>query len=174
MGQGHREKPFGKNLDSAKELNRELKQLLDETTDLPDRSLFGQRDRPKLMVFDLRTASRSLVNRKRHRQLKDHSGRDRRSWNNGEVFETAGACADMVPNQSLSDAVADSDGAADPSMADGARQAEESLNAIQGPNPEDVDTTAVHGHTRGVCRRRKNAGLSPRSQGLAQHRTPKT
>ncbi len=112
------EKPFGRDLASAKQLNRDLKQILDEQQIYRIDHYLGKETVQNLMVVEQR----------------------------GGYYETSGALRDMVPNhlfQLLSLTAMEPPISFD---ADAVRDKQaEILHAVQVPKPEDVMSMAVRG-----------------------------
>jgi len=141
------EKPFGRDLDSAKELNRELKQILDEQQIYRIDHYLGKETVQNLMVFRFANSlAEPLWNRNFIDSVQITAAETVGVEQRGGFYETAGALRDMVPNhlfQLLSLTAMEPPISFD---ADAVRDKQaEILHAIQVPNPEDVATTAVRG-----------------------------
>ena len=73
------EKPFGTDLETARALNRDIHETLDERPDLPDRSLPRQRDRPEPAGVPLRERHlRAALEQPLRRPRADHRRREHR------------------------------------------------------------------------------------------------
>ena len=141
------EKPFGQDVDSARQLNRELKQVLDERQIYRIDHYLGKETVQNVMVFRF---SNSIIEPIWNRNFIDHVqiiaaetvGVERR----GAFYETAGALRDMVPNhlfQLLTMTAMEPPISFD---ADEVRNKQaEVLHAIQPYSPEEVLTNAVRG-----------------------------
>jgi glucose-6-phosphate 1-dehydrogenase len=141
------EKPFGRDLDSAKELNRELKQILNEQQIYRIDHYLGKETVQNLMVFRFANAiAEPLWNRNFIDSVQITAAETVGVEQRGGFYETAGALRDMVPNhlfQLLSLTAMEPPISFD---ADAVRDKQaEILHAVQVPNPEDVITTAVRG-----------------------------
>jgi glucose-6-phosphate 1-dehydrogenase len=141
------EKPFGRDLDSAKELNRELKQILNEQQIYRIDHYLGKETVQNLMVFRFANAiAEPLWNRNFINSVQITAAETVGVEQRGAFYETAGALRDMVPNhlfQLLSLTAMEPPISFD---ADAVRDKQaEILHAVQVPNPEDVVTTAVRG-----------------------------
>jgi glucose-6-phosphate 1-dehydrogenase len=147
------EKPFGRDLDSARQLNREIKQVLEEPQIYRIDHYLGKETVQNIMV--LRFAN-SILEPIWNRNLIDHVqitaletvGVEHR----GGYYDTSGALRDMVPNhlfQLLSLTAMEPPVAFD---ADAVRDKQsEVLRAIQPPSPEDVLTHSVRGQYGERC-----------------------
>ena len=141
------EKPFGRDLDSAKQLNRDLRQILDEQQIYRIDHYLGKETVQNLMVFRFANAiSEPLWNRNFIDSVQITAAETVGVEQRGDFYETAGALRDMVPNhlfQLLSLT------AMEPPIsfeADAVRDKQaEILHALQVPCPEEVLTTAVRG-----------------------------
>jgi glucose-6-phosphate 1-dehydrogenase len=96
------EKPFGRDLASARALNATLAEHFDEGADLPDRPLPGQGDRPEpdggaLCQHPVRAAVERAIRRPRP----DHRGRDVGVGGRGSYYDKSGAMRDMVQNHMM-------------------------------------------------------------------------
>jgi glucose-6-phosphate 1-dehydrogenase len=141
------EKPFGRDLDSAKELNRELKQILNEQQIYRIDHYLGKETVQNLMVFRFANAiAEPLWNRNFIDSVQITAAETVGVEQRGAFYETAGALRDMVPNhlfQLLSLTAMEPPISFD---ADAVRDKQaEILHAVQVPNPEDVIATAVRG-----------------------------
>ena len=141
------EKPFGRDLDSAKELNRELKQILNEQQIYRIDHYLGKETVQNLMVFRFANAiAEPLWNRNFIDSVQITAAETVGVEQRGGFYETAGALRDMVPNhlfQLLSLTAMEPPISFD---ADAVRDKQaEILHAVQVPNPEDVTLIAVRG-----------------------------
>jgi glucose-6-phosphate 1-dehydrogenase len=141
------EKPFGRDLQSAKQLNREIKQVLEEKQIYRIDHYLGKETVQNLLVFRF---SNSIAEPLWNRNLIDHvqitAGETVGVEHRGGYYETSGALRDMVPNHlfQLLSLVA-----MEPPIsfeADAVRDKQaEVLRAIQPPAPEEVLTKMVRG-----------------------------
>jgi glucose-6-phosphate 1-dehydrogenase len=141
------EKPFGHDLESAKQLNKELKQILTEKQIFRIDHYLGKETVQNLMVFRF---ANSMIEPLWNRTYIDHvqitAAESVGVEHRGAFYETAGALKDMVPNHLFqlltltameppisfeADAVRDKQG--------------EILHALQIPTPEDVLRNTVRG-----------------------------
>lgn len=141
------EKPFGRDLDSAKQLNRDLKQILNEQQIYRIDHYLGKETVQNLMVFRFANAiAEPLWNRNFIDSVQITAAETIGVEQRGGFYETAGALRDMVPNhlfQLLSLTAMEPPISFD---ADAVRDKQaEILHAVQVLNPEDVATTAVRG-----------------------------
>lgn len=141
------EKPFGRDLHSAKTLNRELKQILNEQQIYRIDHYLGKETVQNLMVFRFANAiAEPLWNRNFIDSVQITAAETVGVEQRGGFYETAGALRDMVPNhlfQLLSLTAMEPPISFD---ADAVRDKQaEILHAIQVPTPEEVITTAVRG-----------------------------
>src|ERR1700720_3204291 len=141
------EKPFGRDLDSAKELNRELKQILDEQQIYRIDHYLGKETVQNLMVFRFANSiAEPLWNRNFIDSVQITAAETVGVEQRGGFYETAGALRDMVPNhlfQLLSLTAMEPPISFD---ADAVRDKQaEILHAVQVPEPEDVISMAVRG-----------------------------
>jgi len=141
------EKPFGRDLASAKELNRELKKILEEQQIYRIDHYLGKETVQNLMVFRFANAiAEPLWNRNFIDSVQITAAETVGVEQRGGFYETAGALRDMVPNhlfQLLSLTAMEPPISFD---ADAVRDKQaEILHAVQVPNPEDMVTTAVRG-----------------------------
>jgi glucose-6-phosphate 1-dehydrogenase len=141
------EKPFGRDLASAKQLNRDLKQILDEQQIYRIDHYLGKETVQNLMVFRFANSiAEPLWNRQYIDSVQITAAETVGVEQRGGYYETSGALRDMVPNhlfQLLSLTAMEPPISFD---ADAVRDKQaEILHAVQIPNPEDVITTAVRG-----------------------------
>jgi glucose-6-phosphate 1-dehydrogenase len=141
------EKPFGRDLESAKALNRELKQILSEQQIYRIDHYLGKETVQNLMVFRFANSiAEPLWNRQFIDSVQITAAETVGVEQRGGFYETAGALRDMVPNhlfQLLSLTAMEPPISFD---ADAVRDKQaEILHAIQVPKPEDIATTAVRG-----------------------------
>jgi glucose-6-phosphate 1-dehydrogenase len=141
------EKPFGRDLDSAKELNRELKHILNEQQIYRIDHYLGKETVQNLMVFRFANSiAEPLWNRQFIDSVQITAAETVGVEQRGGFYETAGALRDMVPNhlfQLLSLTAMEPPISFD---ADAVRDKQaEILHAVQVPTPEDVTTMAVRG-----------------------------
>src|SRR6202166_2513414 len=141
------EKPFGHDLESAKQLNKELKEILTEKQIFRIDHYLGKETVQNLMVFRFANSiAEPLWNRQFIDSVQITAAETVGVEQRGGFYETAGALRDMVPNhlfQLLSLTAMEPPISFD---ADAVRDKQaEILHAVQVPNPEDVLTTAVRG-----------------------------
>ena len=141
------EKPFGRDLDSAKELNRELKQILSEQQIYRIDHYLGKETVQNLMVFRFANSiAEPLWNRNFVDSVQITAAETVGVEQRGGFYETAGALRDMVPNhlfQLLSLTAMEPPISFD---ADAVRDKQaEILHAVQVPTHEEVLRTAVRG-----------------------------
>jgi glucose-6-phosphate 1-dehydrogenase len=141
------EKPFGRDLDSAKALNRDLKQILNEQQIYRIDHYLGKETVQNLMVFRFANAiAEPLWNRNFIDSVQITAAETVGVEQRGGFYETAGALRDMVPNhlfQLLSLTAMEPPISFD---ADAVRDKQaEILHAVQVPTPEEVPSTAVRG-----------------------------
>ena len=141
------EKPFGRDLDSAKELNRELKQILNEQQIYRIDHYLGKETVQNLMVFRFANSiAEPLWNRNFIDSVQITAAETVGVEHRGGYYETAGALRDMVPNhlfQLLSLTAMEPPISFD---ADAVRDKQaEVLHAVQALSPEEVLTSAVRG-----------------------------
>jgi len=141
------EKPFGRDLDSARLLNREIKQILDERQIYRIDHYLGKETVQNIMIFRFGNGIFEPIWNRRyidHVQITaaETVGVERR----GGYYETAGALRDMVPNH-LFQLVSLT--AMEPPIsfqADAVRDEQaKALHAVQVPSPEEVLTMTVRG-----------------------------
>ena len=141
------EKPFGRDLDSARDLNREIKQILEERQIYRIDHYLGKETVQNIIIFRFGNGIFEPIWNRRyidHVQItaSETVGVERR----GGYYETAGALRDMVPNH-LFQLVSLT--AMEPPIsfhADAVRDEQaKALHAIQAPTPEEVLTMAVRG-----------------------------
>src|SRR5258706_1449163 len=166
------EKPFGRDLDSAKQLNRELKQILEEQQIYRIDHYLGKETVQNLMVFRFANAiAEPLWNRNFIDSVQITAAETVGVEQRGGFYETAGALRDMVPNHLFK--LLSLTGMEPPISfdADAVRDKQaEILHAVQVPNPEEIITTAVRGqYGEGFAGKerllayRKEAKVSPAS-----------
>src|SRR5215468_9362096 len=141
------EKPFGRDLGSAKELNRELKQILNEQQIYRIDHYLGKETVQNLMVFRFANSiAEPLWNRNFIDSVQITAAETVGVEHRGGFYETAGALRDMVPNhlfQLLSLTAMEPPISFD---ADAVRDKQaEILHAVQVSKPEDVMSMAVRG-----------------------------
>jgi glucose-6-phosphate 1-dehydrogenase len=141
------EKPFGHDLDSAKQLNQDLRQVLDEKQIYRIDHYLGKETVQNLMVFRF---SNNIIEPLWNRNYVDHvqitAAETVGVEHRGGFYETAGALRDMVPNhlfQLLTMTAMEPPISFD---ADEVRNKQaEVLHAIQPLGPEEVLTNMVRG-----------------------------
>jgi glucose-6-phosphate 1-dehydrogenase len=141
------EKPFGHDLDSAKQLNRELKEILQEKQIYRIDHYLGKETVQNLLIFRF---SNSIIEPLWNRNYVDHvqitTAETVGVEHRGGYYETAGALRDMVPNHLLQLLTLT---AMEPPIsfaADELRNKQSDvLHAIQPFSPQDVPTAAVRG-----------------------------
>jgi glucose-6-phosphate 1-dehydrogenase len=141
------EKPFGHDLESARQLNQELKQVLTEKQIYRIDHYLGKETVQNLMVFRF---TNNIIEPLWNRNYVDHvqitAAETVGVEHRGGFYETAGALRDMVPNhlfQLLTMTAMEPPISFD---ADEVRNKQaEVLHAIQPPGPEDVLTNMVRG-----------------------------
>jgi len=141
------EKPFGRDVDSAKELNRELKQILNEQQIYRIDHYLGKETVQNLMVFRFANSiAEPLWNRNFIDSVQITAAETVGVEHRGGFYETAGALRDMVPNhlfQLLSLTAMEPPISFD---ADAVRDKQaEVLHAVQSLTSEEVLTSAVRG-----------------------------
>jgi glucose-6-phosphate 1-dehydrogenase len=141
------EKPFGRDLDSARDLNREIKQILEERQIYRIDHYLGKETVQNIIIFRFGNGIFEPIWNRRyidHVQItaSETVGVERR----GGYYETAGALRDMVPNH-LFQLVSLT--AMEPPIsfhADAVRDEQaKALHAIQIPSPEEVLSMTVRG-----------------------------
>ena len=141
------EKPFGHDLDSAKQLNQELKQVLTEKQIYRIDHYLGKETVQNVMVFRF---SNNIIEPLWNRNYVDHvqitTAESVGVEHRGAFYETAGALRDMVPNHLFQLLTMT---AMEPPIsfeADDVRNKQaEVLHAIQPWSPEEVLTNMVRG-----------------------------
>ena len=141
------EKPFGHDLQSARQLNEELKQVLDENQIYRIDHYLGKETVQNVLVFRF---SNNIIEPLWNRNYVDHvqitASETVGVEHRGGFYETAGALRDMVPNhlfQLLTMTAMEPPISFD---ADEVRNKQaEILHAVQPLNPEDVLTSTVRG-----------------------------
>lgn len=141
------EKPFGHDLESAKQLNKELKQILDEKQIYRIDHYLGKETVQNLMVFRF---ANSMIEPVWNRTYIDHvqitAAESVGVEHRGAFYETAGALKDMVPNHLFQLLTLT---AMEPPIsfeADAVRDKQaEILHALQIPTPEEVLRNTVRG-----------------------------
>jgi glucose-6-phosphate 1-dehydrogenase len=141
------EKPFGRDLASAKQLNRDLKQILDEQQIYRIDHYLGKETVQNLMVFRFANSiAEPLWNRNFIDSVQITAAETVGVEQRGGYYETSGALRDMVPNhlfQLLSLTAMEPPISFD---ADAVRDKQaEILHAVQVSKPEDVMSMAVRG-----------------------------
>jgi glucose-6-phosphate 1-dehydrogenase len=141
------EKPFGRDLASAKQLNRDLKQILDEQQIYRIDHYLGKETVQNLMVFRFANSiAEPLWNRNFIDSVQITAAETVGVEQRGGYYETSGALRDMVPNhlfQLLSLTAMEPPISFD---ADAVRDKQaEILHAVQVPKPEEVLGMAVRG-----------------------------
>ena len=141
------EKPFGRDVDSAKELNRELKQILNEQQIYRIDHYLGKETVQNLMVFRFANSiAEPLWNGNFIDSVQITAAETVGVEHRGGYYETSGALRDMVPNhlfQLLSLTAMEPPISFD---ADAVRDKQaEVLHAVQALSPEEVLTSAVRG-----------------------------
>ena len=141
------EKPFGRDLDSARDLNREIKQILEEKQIYRIDHYLGKETVQNIMVFRFANGIfEPIWNRRYIDHVQITAGEIVGVEQRGGYYETAGAMRDMVPNH-LFQLVSLT--AMEPPIsfhADAVRDEQaKALHAIQIPTPEDVLSMAVRG-----------------------------
>ena len=164
------EKPFGRDYDSARALNKEIRKVLDEKQIYRIDHYLGKETVQNILVFRF---SNGIFEPIWNRRYIDHVqitvaetvGVEQR----GGYYEKAGTLRDMVPNhifQLISLTAMEPPVSFD---ADVVRDEQAKiLKAITPMTPEEVLTRTVRGqYGEGVVRRRKSVGLSVRAQCVA-------
>ncbi|HUD46925.1 MAG TPA: glucose-6-phosphate dehydrogenase [Candidatus Baltobacteraceae bacterium] len=141
------EKPFGRDLESAKALNREIKQVLEEPQIYRIDHYLGKETVQNIMIFRFGNGIfEPIWNRRYIDHVQITAGETVGVEQRGGYYETAGALRDMVPNH-LFQLVSLT--AMEPPIsfhADAVRDEQaKALHAIQIPTPEEVLTMAVRG-----------------------------
>ena len=166
------EKPFGRDLDSAQQLNRELKQILNEPQIYRIDHYLGKETVQNLMVFRFANSiAEPLWNRNFIDSVQITAAETVGVEHRGGYYETAGALRDMVPNhlfQLLSLTAMEPPISFD---ADAVRDKQaEILHAVQPLTSEELLTSAVRGqYGEGIAGGekgpdyRRETGVSPAS-----------
>jgi len=141
------EKPFGRDLESAKALNREIKQVLEEPQIYRIDHYLGKETVQNIIIFRFANGIfEPIWNRRYIDHVQITAGETVGVEQRGGYYETAGALRDMVPNH-LFQLVSLT--AMEPPIsfhADSVRDEQaKALHAIQIPTPEEVLTMAVRG-----------------------------
>ena len=152
------EKPFGRDLESAKALNREIKQMLEERQIYRIDHYLGKETVQNIMVFRFANGIfEPIWNRRYIDHIQITAGETVGVEARGGILRNGGAMRDMVPNH-LFQLVSLT--AMEPPIsfhADAVRDEQaKALHAIQIPTPEEVLTTAVRGPIRRGPHRRRN------------------
>src|ERR1700752_4945448 len=141
------EKPFGRDLDSAKQLNRELKQILDEQQIYRIDHYLGKETVQNLMVFRFANSiAEPLWNRNFIDSVQITAAETVGVEQRGGYYETSGALRDMVPNhlfQLLSLTAMEPPVSFDANIV--RDEQTKILKAIQPMSPEDVLLRTVRG-----------------------------
>jgi glucose-6-phosphate 1-dehydrogenase len=141
------EKPFGRDLDSARLLNREIKQILEERQIYRIDHYLGKETVQNIMIFRFGNGIFEPIWNRRyidHVQItaSETVGVERR----GGYYETAGALRDMVPNHLFQLVSLTAMEPPTSFHADDVRDEQaKALHAIQIPSPEEVLSMAVRG-----------------------------
>jgi glucose-6-phosphate 1-dehydrogenase len=141
------EKPFGRDLGSAKALNHEIKQILEETQIYRIDHYLGKETVQNIIIFRFGNGIfEPIWNRRYIDHIEITAAETVGVEQRGGYYETAGALRDMVPNH-LFQLVSLT--AMEPPIsfhADAVRDEQaKALHAIQAPTPEEVLTMAVRG-----------------------------
>jgi glucose-6-phosphate 1-dehydrogenase len=141
------EKPFGRDLDSAKKLNTDIKKVLDELQIYRIDHYLGKETVQNIMIFRFgNSIFEPIWNRRYIDHIQITAAETVGVEQRGGYYETAGALRDMVPNH-LFQLVSLT--AMEPPIsfhADAVRDEQaKALHAIQIPTPEEVLTMAVRG-----------------------------
>ena len=164
------EKPFGRDLDSAKQLNRELKEVLDEHQIYRIDHYLGKETVQNLLVFRF---SNIIAEPLWNRNLIDHvqitAAETVGVEHRGGYYDTSGALRDMVPNHLFQLLTLT---AMEPPISFDANavrdKQSEVLRAIQAPAPEEVLTKMVRGQygpsdNGAMCGYREEPDVAPTS-----------
>ncbi|HEY3915204.1 MAG TPA: glucose-6-phosphate dehydrogenase [Verrucomicrobiae bacterium] len=166
------EKPFGRDLESAKALNREIKQILEEPQIYRIDHYLGKETVQNIIIFRFGNGIfEPIWNRRYIDHVEITAAETVGVEQRGGYYETAGALRDMVPNH-LFQLVSLT--AMEPPIsfhADAVRDEQaKALHAIQVPSPEEVLTMAVRGQygdghvgTEHAPAYRKEPNVSPES-----------
>jgi glucose-6-phosphate 1-dehydrogenase len=141
------EKPFGHDLDSAKQLNKELKQILTEKQIYRIDHYLGKETVQNILVFRfVNSIIEPLWNRRYIDHVQITAAESVGVEHRGGFYETAGALKDMVPNHMFQLLTLT---AMEPPIsfdADAVRDKQaEILHALRVPTPEEVLSTTVRG-----------------------------
>jgi len=141
------EKPFGRDLDSARKLNADIQRVLDESQIFRIDHYLGKETVQNIMVFRFgNSIFEPIWNRRYIDHVQITAAETVGVEHRGGYYEGAGALRDMVPNH-LFQLVSLT--AMEPPIsfgADAVRQKQvEVLHALQPPSPEDVLKNAVRG-----------------------------
>ena len=141
------EKPFGRDLDSAKKLNQEIKQVLNENQIYRIDHYLGKETVQNILVFRFGNGIfEPIWNRRYIDSVQITAAEKVGVEQRGGYYESAGALRDMVPNHLLQLVTLT---AMEPPIsfdADAVRDEQTKiLHAIQHPSPEEVETRAVRG-----------------------------
>src|ERR1700676_2948125 len=159
------EKPFGHDLESAKQLNQDLKQVLTENKIYRIDNSLGKKTVQNLMVFRF---SNNIIEPLWNRNYVDHvqitAAETVGVEHRGSFYETAGALRDMVPNhlfQLLTMTAMEPPISFD---ADEVRNKQaEVLHAVQPLSTEEVITSMVRGqYGEGIVNGERVAGYPPK------------
>jgi glucose-6-phosphate 1-dehydrogenase len=148
------EKPFGRDLDSAKQLNIEIKEVLNESQIYRIDHYLGKETVQNLMVFRFgNSIFEPIWNRHFIDNVQITAAETVGVEHRGGYYETSGALRDMIPNhlfQLVSLTAMEPPVSFDADAVRG-KQAEV-LHAIQPPSPEEVLTKMVRGqYGEGAC-----------------------
>jgi glucose-6-phosphate 1-dehydrogenase len=141
------EKPFGKDLDSARQLNKDLKEVLKESQIYRIDHYLGKETVQNIMVFRFgNSIFEPIWNRNFIDNVQITAAETVGVEHRGGYYETSGALRDMVPNhlfQLLTLTAMEPPVSFDADAVRGKQV--EILQAIQPPNPEDVISKMVRG-----------------------------
>jgi glucose-6-phosphate 1-dehydrogenase len=166
------EKPFGRDLESARALNKEVKSILDEHQIYRIDHYLGKETVQNMMVFRFGNGIfEPIWNRRYIDHVQITVGETVGVEQRGGYYETSGALRDMVPNH-IMQLIALT--AMEPPISfhseDVRDEKAKVLHAIQAPRPEEVLTKAVRGQygeghegTASVPAYRTEANVDPRS-----------
>jgi glucose-6-phosphate 1-dehydrogenase len=141
------EKPFGRDLDSAKKLNQDLREVLHETQIYRIDHYLGKETVQNILVFRFSNGIfEPIWNRRYIDSVQITAGEKVGVEQRGGYYETAGALRDMVPNHLLQLVTLT---AMEPPVsfkADAVRDEQTKiLHAIQCPTPEEANRRTVRG-----------------------------